>query len=81
MSEIRSIISVLVRILSIPITVAGFTFSLLNLIVYFAVFGIVLFFVARLFSQLRFRSCSMEHMPTGSFSGCSVIRWIKSAGA
>ena len=51
MAEIRSIILVLVRILSIPISVAGFTFTILNLIVYFAVFGIVLFFVARLFSH------------------------------
>ena len=51
MSEIQSIIFVLVRILSIPLTVAGFTFTILNFIVYFAVFGIVLFFVARLFSH------------------------------
>ena len=51
MAQIQSIISVLVRILAIPITVAGFTFTILNLIVYFAVFGIVLFFVSRLFSH------------------------------
>ena len=51
MAQIQSIISLLVRILAIPITVAGFTFTILNIIVYFAVFGIVLFFVARLFSH------------------------------
>ena len=51
MAQIQSIISLLVRILAIPITVAGFTFTILNVIVYFAVFGIVLFFVARLFSH------------------------------
>ena len=51
MAQIQSIISLLVRILAIPITVAGFTFTILNFIVYFAVFGIVLFFVSRLFSH------------------------------
>lgn len=51
MSEIQTIFSIVSRILSIQLRVAGFSFTILNFVMFCAVFSLVTWFIFRLFTH------------------------------